>query len=132
MRDSHRGGAEIAETDARPVRRSLRSAGGDAFRELDRGGDGRVARVERTTKARRAQVMKRDATTLNAWLEIATRGLRDKSRERIGEEMEAHYEAALVEVRQDVASPDEARSAALGSMGDPRDARRSCGQRSRG
>jgi len=58
------------------------------------------------------------------WLDTATRGLREKSRERIREEMSGHWDAARADVLDRGGDAHEATTAALVSLGNPREARR--------
>jgi hypothetical protein len=67
---------------------------------------------------------RRQPQSLDAWVAMATSGLCDDSRERIGEEIESHYTETLAKAEADGLDSAEARVQAVRSLGDPRRARR--------
>ena len=62
--------------------------------------------------------------SLNAWLNIATKGIYQEGKERIRDEISAHYKDALHDALKQGLTKTEAHLAAMESLGDPRKARR--------
>ena len=63
-------------------------------------------------------------TIVSEWIDCATRGLCEDARERIRKEIEAHYEEAVSEYRENGGTLKESHKAAIRSLGSPERARR--------
>jgi len=63
-------------------------------------------------------------TNLHDWLDVATKGLTEHSKERVDREVTSHYRDAIEAERRDGRSKREAQAIALASLGDPKAARK--------